>query len=226
MERLAVNASIVDPVLSGLGVYTVNVIKELRHIYHDLLIYTSHQEIFAQDQIRIRSISKPLGPAHGKGAHLRRLLWSQFILPKNLKKDNVSALLSTIPEGVFGGSIPQYIVVHDVIPLRFPKDYSLQWWYFQLYVRPLLRRAKRVITGSEQTKTDVMAFMGISPLQIRVVPDGCNHEIFHPKVNSGSVKKKYHLDLYCLSVGNFHPHKNLLRLIQAFHGLGKNGQYQ
>jgi len=23
-----------------------------------------------------------------------------------------------------------------------------------------------------------------------------------------------------------HPHKNLLRLIQAFHGLGKNGQYQ
>jgi len=222
----AVNASIVDSAMSGLGVYTVSLVCELIKIHKDLLIYTSHPKVFPQDNVRIRTISRQLGPAYGKRAHLQRLLWSQFILPKNLARDNAKSLFSTIPEGVFGGSVPQYLVVHDVTPLKFPKVYSLQWCYFQLYVRPLLRKAKRVITVSEQTKADVTKFLGISPSQIRVIPGGCNHEIFHVDIRADLVKKKYHLQSYCLYVGNFHPHKNLLRLFQAFHDLAKNGQHQ
>ena len=59
-----------------------------------------------------------------------------------------------------------------------------------------------------------------------MIPGGCNHEIFHANIRADSVKKKYHLHSYCLYVGNFHPHKNLLRLIQAFHSLAKDGQHQ
>ena len=222
MGRLAVNASIVDPVLSGLGVYTVNLIKELSEFQEDLIIYTSCPNAFAQDQARIRSISKPLGPTYGKCAHLRRLLWTQFILPKSMARDKATVLFSTIPEGVFGEAVPQYLVVHDVTPLKFRKEYSLQWWYFQLYVRSLLRRVKRIIAVSEQTKADIMTSFGIPPSQIRVIPGGCRHESFHANINPDSVKRKYHLNSYCLYVGNFHPHKNLFRLIQAFGALAKN----
>ncbi len=224
--RVAVNASIVDSVLSGLGVYSVNLVSELIKIEKDLLIYTSHPNAFSQDSAPFRPISRPLGPANGKRAHLQRLLWSQFVLPKNLKGDKADVLLSTVPEGVIGGSVPQILIVHDVTPLKFPQEYVLQWWYFHWYVRPLLRKAKMIITVSEHTKADVAHYFGIAPSQIRVIPGGCNHENFHADLNSDSVKKKYHLHSYCLYVGNLHPHKNLLRLVQAFHRLAKNRQQQ
>ena len=223
---LGVNASIVDPFLTGLGTYTVNLIRELIKIHQDLLVYTSHPQAFSIDHTQIRIISKQLGPAYGKRAHFRRLLWSQFILPRNLQKDKATALFSPVPEGIFNGTIPQYLVIHDVTPLKFPRDYALQWFYFQFYVRPLLRKAKRVITVSEQTKTDVLECFGISPRHICVIAGGCNHQIFHANIDTDYVKKKYGLQSYCLYVGNFHPHKNLVRLIGAFHRLPKNVKSQ
>lgn len=223
---LAVNASIVDPLLSGLGVYTVNLIQTLSKIRPDLLVYTSCPEAFAPHQVRVSRLSSPMGPAYGKGAHLRRLIWAQWVLPRLMARDNVSPLLSTIPEGTIRGDIPQYLVVHDVTPLRFPKEYVLQRWYFQWYVRPLLRNARRIITVSEQTKADVITAFGISSSRIRVVPGGCNHEVFHAGINPEAVKAKYRLDAYVLYVGNFHPHKNLLRLIQAFQLVARDGWHQ
>ncbi len=223
---LAVNASIVDPLLTGLGVYTVNLVQELAKFRPDLLVYTSHPNVFAGNSIRVRTLSSPMGPAFGKSAHLRRLLWTQWGLPRRMIRDQVSLLLSTVPEGVIRGTIPQYLVVHDVTPLRFPKEYFLQRWYFQCYVGPLLRQAKGIIAVSEQTKTDVMSAFDIPPAGIHVVPGGCNHQVFHRDINPKAVKEKYGLDAYVLYVGNFHPHKNLSRLIQAFHRLGANRREQ
>jgi glycosyltransferase involved in cell wall biosynthesis len=222
MKRLAVNGSILDPILSGLGVYTVNLIEELQNIHDDILVYSAHPNVLSKGRIRVKYISKPVGPAYGKRGHLRRLLWTQFILPKELIRDKVEALLCPIPEGIIGRGVPQYVVVHDVTPLRFPKEYRLQWGYYHVYVRSLLRKAQQIITVSEQTKSDVVHFFGIPSSRIRVVPGGCNHKIFHAGISPDSVKNKYHLDEYFLYVGNFHPHKNLSRLIQAF---GRVAQY-
>ena len=43
---LAVNASIVDPYASGLGVYTIQLVKELEKIRQDVIVYTSFPEAF------------------------------------------------------------------------------------------------------------------------------------------------------------------------------------
>jgi glycosyltransferase involved in cell wall biosynthesis len=117
---------------------------------------------------------------------------------------------------VLGINIPQTVVVHDLIPLKFPKDYPYQNVYFRWYVAPLLRKAKKIITVSEQTKADVIAELGVNPCRIHVVPGGCNHADFHPHIDSTAIKLRYGLHRYLLYVGNLHPHKNLARLIQAF----------
>ncbi|MGD9850217.1 MAG: glycosyltransferase family 4 protein [Nitrospirales bacterium] len=226
MKGLAVNASILDPILSGLGVYTVNLIEELKTLHDDLLVYSAQPDVLSKGRIRIKHIPMSMGPAYGKRGHLRRLLWTQFVLSREIIRDKATALLCPIPEGILGGSVPQYVVVHDVTPLRFPKEYLLQWGFYQSYVRVLLRKVRRVITVSAQTKSDVIQFLGVHTSGIDVVPGGCNHELFHPGIRSDSVKEKYQLEDYVLYVGNFHPHKNLLRLIQAFSRVAAVSQLQ
>jgi hypothetical protein len=82
---LAVNASIVDSFASGLGLYAINLIKELADVYDDPLVYTSMPQVFPFKGIRLRSIRAALGPAHGKVGHFQRLLWSQLISLPSLR---------------------------------------------------------------------------------------------------------------------------------------------
>jgi len=56
--RIAVNASIVDPFLSGLGVYAVNLLKELAKLHDDLVVYTSCPEVCSVDLTKVRRISR------------------------------------------------------------------------------------------------------------------------------------------------------------------------
>jgi len=157
-----------------------------------------------------------MGPSFGKKAHLARLVWTQTVLPVRLFKDNIAQIFTPIPECMLGIRIPQTVVVHDLIPLKFPKDYPFQNAYFRWYVAPLLRKAQKIISVSEQTKCDLMADLGINPDRIQVIPGGCNHADFHPHIDSREIKLQYGLHQYLLYVGNLHPHKNLARLIQAF----------
>jgi glycosyltransferase involved in cell wall biosynthesis len=223
---LAVNASIVDPYVSGLGVYTIQLVKELEKIRNDLIVYTSFPEAFQFTSAKSKNIVLPLGPAYGKKAHLARLMWTQTVLPVRLLKDNISKVFSPIPECVLGIGMPQTVVVHDLIPLKFPKDYPFQNFYFRWYVAPLLRKAQKIIAVSEQSKADLISDLGVNPGQIHVAPGGCNHGDFHPHIDPTDVKLQYGLHKYLLYVGNLHPHKNLPRLIQAFARLSSRVSHQ
>lgn len=213
---LAVNASIVDPFVSGLGVYTLQVVKELCKLRDDLNIYTSYPNAFRSTNVKIENIFVNLGPSYGKKAHAIRLVWTQTVFPIRLLKNKISKLFSPIPEGVVGISIPQTVVVHDLIPLKFPHEYPFQHFYFRWYVAPLLRKAKWIITVSEQSKADLVSDLRIDPIRIQVVPGGCDHSVFYPQPSNVKIKKKYGLNRYLLYVGNLHPHKNLHGLIKAF----------
>ena len=223
---LAVNASIVDSYVTGLGNYTIHLTKELSRLEDDVLVYTSQPLMFPTQNLRLRSIATSFGPAHGKGAHIRRLLWTQWLLPIRLWRDAAKALFCPIPEGPFVSPVPTVLVMHDLIPLRFSKDYPSQRLYFQWYVKPLVRRARKVIAVSEATKADLVKFFRIDPARIHVIPCGCDHEVFYAGINPEKVKRKYRLRSYCLYVGNLHPHKNLGRLIQAFHRVAEDGRRQ
>jgi glycosyltransferase involved in cell wall biosynthesis len=213
---LGINASIVGPYMSGLGVYTIELTKALENIRQDLIVYTSFPDAFQLTKAKRKNILFPLSPAYGKWAHLARLIWTQTILPIRLLQDRIAKLLIPIPECVLSSGLPQIVVVHDLIPLKFPKDYLWQNKYFRWYVAPLLRKASAIIAVSEQSKTDLMTFLGIHGRQIHVVPGGCNHIDFHPHIDPTETMRRYGLHHYLLYVGNLHPHKNLARLIQAF----------
>ncbi len=214
--RIAFNGSHVDPLLSGLGVYAVNLLKELAKLHDDLVVYTSCPKICGMDLHKIRRISRAVQPSLGRKGHFQRIIWAQTALPIRLLRDRVSLLLSPLPEGMLMPIIPQVVSVLDVIPLHFREEYPNQQHYFRHLVPRMLRRSRSIVTISENTKQNIMSFYGIDSERICVIFPGFESDRYRLGIKTEGLKKKYALTEYLLYVGNLLPHKNLQRLLRAF----------
>jgi glycosyltransferase involved in cell wall biosynthesis len=224
--RIAVNASIVDPFLSGLGVYAVNLLKELAKLHDDLVVYTSYPEVCGIDLTKVRRTSRRVQPSLGRRGHFQRLIWTQTALPLRLLADKASLLLSPLPEGMLLPVVPQVVTVLDMIPLHFPEEYPRQQYYFRYHVPRILKKSRRIVTISENTKYDIMTFYGIEPEKIYVIPPGFEKSRYRLGINSESVKMKCGLTDYLLYVGNLLAHKNLRRLLRAFSLIARKMPYK
>lgn len=214
--RIALNASIVDPILSGLGMYTVNLARELALLHEDLVVYTSHPELCGVQLAKARRISLRVEPSRARRGHLQRLAWIQAFLPFRVLADRVSLLLSPVPEAMLLSFVPQVVVAHDLIPLYFPESFPRQYLYFRYILPLILRRSQAIIAVSENTKRDIMTCYGIEAGRIHVVPNGLDASAYRLGIDAAGIKRRYDLDAYLLFVGNMLPHKNLQRLIRAF----------
>ncbi|MGR6035715.1 MAG: glycosyltransferase family 4 protein [Candidatus Nitrosoglobus sp.] len=108
--------------------------------------------------------------------------------------------------------------VHDLIPLRLPYTTLDNKKFFYRLVRDALRDSELVLTISESSKQDILAFYDIPEDRIVVT-----YQALPPKLvavnkrQSFSLLKSYGLTpgRYVLFVGNIEPKKNLATLIKA-----------
>jgi glycosyltransferase involved in cell wall biosynthesis len=214
--RIGINASIVDPFLSGLGVYAVNVLQEVNRLCDDVVVYTPYPEICNVDSAKIRRISKRVRLSLGPKGYFLRIIWVQTSLQVRLLMDKASLLFSPLPEGMILPVVPQILTVLDVTPLHFPKEYPLQGYYLRYFVSKLLRKSRRIIAISANTKQDIITSYGIKPERINVTLPGYDRIHYRLGVEPGAVKSKYGLKSYLFYLGNLMPHKNLRRLLRAF----------
>ena len=208
---VAVNASIVGPAPSGLGQYALGLIRALDPLREGLVVYTSCPEAFSGLRVTLRPTSPLTRPELGVRGHVARLLWCQTALRTRLGLQRPGVLLNTLPEGVLRCRVPQVTVVHDLIPLTFPRDYPRQQLYFRRLVPAILRESRVVVAVSEATRRAVIAAYGLGPERVRAIPNGYDRMRFAPvgpAADDGGVP-------YVLYVGNLLPHKNLPRLIEA-----------
>lgn len=224
--RLGINAAILDDRPSGLGVYTVEVIRELVRHAPDLLAYTSVSAIPGVPNGALRRIPRRTRPERGWRGHLARLVWTQAVLPRRLAHDRRSLGLTTFPEGMLLTPIPQVCVVHDLIALRYPEYFPRLRWYFA-YVLPLvLRRCAAVIVDSEATRHDVASLLAMADVPLHVVYPGYEAGRFRPGLDATGLKRRYGLDRYVLFVGNLLPHKNIGGLLRAFAAIAPHVPHQ
>lgn len=224
--RIAVNGSIIDPLLSGLGVYAVNLLKELTKLHDDLVVYTSCPEVCSVDLTKVRRISRRVQPFLGQKGHFQRLFWVQTALPLRLLMGKASLLLSPLPEGMFFPVVPQVVTVLDVIPLHFPEEYPKQQYYYRYLVPRILKQSRKIVAISENTKRNIITFYGIKPDRIHTILPGFEKKIYRWGIDPERVKIKYGLTEYLLYVGNLLPHKNLKGLIRAFSLIAQRMPYK
>ncbi len=109
---------------------------------------------------------------------------------------------------------PYTAMVHDLLHLRFPEQFSpLTAAYWRLVAIPLYRSAARVLVSDQRVADDCVTMLGVRPERLRVVPLGYGDAV--PNAVPWEAQRPY-----LFYAGNHKPHKGLETLYAAWHALG------
>ena len=120
-------------------------------------------------------------------------------------------------------SKPYIVTIHDLTLSMFPGQKMTKWYHrvgYNLTIKNAVKKAKKIIAVSENTKKDLIKMLGVSEQKITVIYNGVTPEF---KVIPEYKKEK--ITPFLLYAGVWRSHKNLPRLIEAFHLLkSKNSE--
>lgn len=119
--------------------------------------------------------------------------------------------------------LPQHVkkilTIHDVIFLHYPHLFnSIDVWIYKQKLISSCKIADVIVAISEQTKQDIISFLGVDSKKIKVIYQGCNQVYFTrlSDTEKETIKKKYNLpDEYILNVGSIEERKNVGLLVEA-----------
>jgi glycosyltransferase involved in cell wall biosynthesis len=148
-----------------------------------------------------------------------------FDLSRNLRQDKPDLLHVQYTSPLFC-PVPTVVSVHDVSflehPEYFKKSRAMQ---LGITVARSVKRASRIITGSEFARDSIVRAYQLPPEKIVVVPDAASPSF--RSVNRDAAVRKVMSRFrfkgkYVLSVGDLQPRKNHIGLIKAFARLIKD----
>ncbi len=104
------------------------------------------------------------------------------------------------------------VTVHDLIPLHVVAGWkgAVRKLGARVYLNAVRRNASRVLTVSEQVKSELVRELGVAPERIRAIPNGVGEAWFETAIPTEGLRP------YVLYVGNVSPHKNVEGLLEAF----------
>jgi GT2 family glycosyltransferase/glycosyltransferase involved in cell wall biosynthesis len=146
-------------------------------------------------------------------AHRAGHLWEQAVLPLAAHRARLLYCPANLAPAASRRTV---VVIHDLAPLRHPGWYSRTFTSYQRYLLPLLAsRARRVITPSNFSRSELADGLGLDPAHVSVVPNGVD-ERFSPSADSEPVRRALGLDgPYVLVVGTRIARKNFAALADA-----------
>jgi glycosyltransferase involved in cell wall biosynthesis len=217
--RIAVNTRLlIKGKLDGIGWFTFENLKRITqgHPEHDF--YFLFDRKYHPDFIFSENI-KPV-VVHPQARHpVLYYLWFEHAIPRALKRINADLFFS--PDGYLSlkTKVPSVNVFHDLNFEHYPNDLPMiERKFYRHYFPEYARKAVRIATVSEYSKSDIVRLYDVDESKIDVVYNGAN-ESFNPVDQSvkGQIRKKYAGGApYFLFVGSLHPRKNLARLFPAF----------
>jgi glycosyltransferase involved in cell wall biosynthesis len=205
----------------GVGTYIRNVVRTLGRLDHE----TTYIPIGSPDKV------KEIGPlpANFHGVALaepeRSLMGYQEFraVVKRLDCDLVHIPnLFSIPRGL---SCPYVMTVHDILEhLSRAREQTGAWrsLYFQLTKR-VLSGAARIFAVSNFTKLETEKLFNIPPGRIEVVYNAIDERLLHGHARPSDrqlLVERYQVTYpFLLYAGRISPHKNVVRMIEAFSAL-------
>jgi len=117
---------------------------------------------------------------------------------------------------------PFVVTIHDTTISFYPGKKMNSWWRrcaYNLVIRSAVKRAKKIITVSDNTKHDVVKLFSVPESKIQTIWNGVGEEFREISENEKKeVRKKFGLaEKFLLYTGNWREHKNLVGLLEAFH---------
>ena len=207
----------------GIGTYVRNLLRHLARIDRstEYVLFTQPADVELGTELgdNFRTV------VERAGAYSLR---EQLTIPMDLRRERID--LFHAPHYVLPPLTPckSVVTIHDCIHLRFPQylPNSFAYAYARSSLWVATHRASRVLTVSEASKRDILRYFRVPEGKIDVIYNAIDERLGEPLSNEeiGRVRERYQLnDPFVLYAGNIKPHKNLERLIEAFHMLRRNG---
>ena len=234
--KLLVNLSSLNHPLTGIGEYTLNLVKEMLDDdqVKDLKGIRSSKYL---DRDQISVLISSLEQGHQTDQPLTRYLkkMSRLKLIARIARKAINAYRE-ISFRFYRNMLKHYIywepnyiclnhqgvcvpTVHDLSHLICPQFHpKARVKYLKAELPRTLARAKHVIVVSEYTKQSVMEHFDLDDQQITVVPPSVKSE-YYPRTASECAQLKKRLGLpenFILFVGTLEPRKNLQGLLLAY----------
>ena len=207
----------------GIGTYTRNLIRHLARIDSEseyvLLCHEGDLAIGPQFGPNFRTVLEP-SPNYS----LREQIHVPWVLHRE-RPDIFHAPHYVLPPAARCRSL---VTIHDCIHLMFPQYLPSRAAY--LYARAAMwaavRHSHKILTVSEASKRDIIHFFNVRPEKIVVVYNAIDERFrtVPSEDDVARVRERYQLAHgFVLYVGNIKPHKNLVRLIEAYDQLRRRG---
>lgn len=211
--RIGIDCRCLNGEKTGIGYYTYHLINNLIRLEKngEFYLYSNRYLEFPLEAGNIRK---------NAGSRFPGNLWLQTVLPLLLYKHEINVFHAPLFIVPLACSIPRVVTVHDLTSYIFPEKSTWQNRNILRYLLPTsIKAADAVIAISENTKQDIVNYLGTSPEKISVIPlaapDTCRQ--IHDREELNRIRAKYKLpEKYILFVGTIEPRKNLERLITAY----------
>ena len=203
----------------GIGTYIRNLLRQLARIDHDteyiLLCGEADMGVAAQLGPNFRGVLEP-SPNYS----IREQIHVPWVLRRE-RPDLYHAPHYVLPASVSCNSV---VTIHDCIHLMFPQylPNRAAYAYARAQMWTAAHRSDCILTVSDASKRDILHLFNIPPEKIVVVYNAidAHFSVTPPADAVGRVRERYQLNhRFVLYVGNIKPHKNLVRLIEAFNEL-------
>jgi glycosyltransferase involved in cell wall biosynthesis len=222
MMKIGLTATVVQGGRSGVAQYVFSLVREFIQMEDlELTLFVLEDELplfdFAREGCRLVPVSR------AEASPVKNILWHQRKLPALAKELGLDVLhVPSYRRLVYQAPCPTVGTIHDLAPFHVRGKYDLaRMFYGRVVVKQLARRQKALIAVSRYTASDIERFFGIPAEQIEIIPNGIDHQRFHPgsRDEARSWMAEHHgirapFFLYISRLE--HPGKNHVRLIEAF----------
>ncbi|MDD2753592.1 MAG: glycosyltransferase family 1 protein [Candidatus Portnoybacteria bacterium] len=221
--RIGIDARFFGPKAKGLGRYAQKLIEELEKNddQNDYTVFLQRAD-FKAWQPKNQRFKKVLADYRWYS------LVEQLFFPFKIYAQKIDLMHFTHFNAPVLYFKPYVVTIHDLILQKFPTAKNSLFGRFKYFFKSIgykivislvLARAEKIIAVSQFVKDDIIRSFGAPEEKVRVIYEGVPilDNSKGPTADSRGVLEKYKIKKpYLLYVGNAYPHKNLLRLAEAF----------
>jgi len=216
--RIAFDATAIPPNRAGAGIYIYSLIKALAEIdaKNEYFVFAKAEHIqeFGIHQPNFQFL--PVRPT----STLRRLLWEQVSLPRQLRRMRIEVLHSPHYTMPLAAPCRTVVTFHDMTFFLMPEVHSrFRRLFFPAMMRWSARRAEKLIAVSESTRQDMIRLLSLDPAKVATILEAAGPIFRVPplaEVEDLCARQGLTPDRYLLYVGVLEPRKNVPLLLQAY----------
>ncbi len=146
-------------------------------------------------------------------------LRQQWVIPRLLRQHKADLYHSAYYLMPYITGVPTLLTLYDLIPLHYPEYSTLKArWLFRWATVLALRTARHTVAISDATRRDFLARFSLRPERVTAIPLAAD-PAFTPQSPDvvAVLRARYCLpEKFLLYLGSNKPHKNLVRLVEAW----------